>query len=145
MKIISTVLFLIFLSLNFLAQEVPYGKPDASIDLTTVEGTKFVKGEWKYSDTRIIETDFKAAGADNQPTGNAVKTYDYVPHAGVAGFDDSTWEIIPASDLQRRRGNGRISFNWYRINITIPEKINGFDTTSSTVVFETALDDYAEV
>ena len=46
---------------------------------------------------------------------------------------------------EKRRGNGRISFNWYRINITIPESVNGFDTNGSTVVFQTALDDYAEI
>ena len=40
------------------------------------------------------QTHFKSAGADNQPTGNAVKTYDYAPKAGVADFDDSDWEIV---------------------------------------------------
>ncbi len=141
MKILSTILFTILFSLNLFAQDVPSGKPEVMIDLASIEGAKTVKGEWKYSDTKIIEADFKAAGADNQPTGNTVKTYDYTPKAGTADFDDSGWEIVPASDLQKRRGNGRISFNWYRINITIPETVNGFDTNGSTVVFETALDD----
>ncbi len=145
MKVFTGILFTILFSLNLFAQDVPSGKPEGIIDLASVEGAKTVKGEWKYSDTKIIETDFKAAGADNQPTGNTVKTYDYTPKAGVANFDDSGWEIVPASDLQKRRGNGRISFNWYRISITIPETVNGFDTTGSTVVFETALDDYAEI
>ncbi len=145
MKIISAIIFTILFSLNIFAQEVPNGKPEATIDLATAQGAKAVKGEWKYSDTRIIETDFRAVGADNQPTGNAVKTYDYTPKAGVADFDDSDWEIIPASDLNKRRGNGRISFNWYRINITIPETIGDFNTEGSTVVFQTALDDYAEI
>ena len=145
MKIISAIIFTIFLTINLFAQDVPNGKPEATIDLATFDGVKTVKGEWKYSDTRIIETDFKSAGADNQPTGNAVKTYDYAPKAGVADFDDSNWEIVPAINLQKRRGNGRLSFNWYRINITIPESINDFDTNGSTLVFQTALDDYAEI
>ena len=145
MKIITAIIFTILFSFAVFTQDVPNGKPEATIDLATFDGVKTVKGEWKYSDTRIIETDFKSAGADNQPTGNAVKTYDYAPKAGVADFDDSGWEIIPASDLQKRRGNGRLSFNWYRINITIPENINGFDTNGSTVVFQTVLDDYAEI
>lgn len=144
---IYNLLFLIFVCfpMAFLAQEAPGGKPEASIDLATEEGVKLVKGQWKYSDTRIVEVEFKAAGFDNQPTGNPVKTYDYAPKAGGADFDDSNWEIISASDLQKRRGNGRISFNWYRINLTIPESVNGFNTNGSTVVFQTALDDYAEV
>ncbi len=145
MKIMTAFVLTMLLSLAVFADEVPSGKPEANIDLTAVEGAKIVKGIWKYSDTRIIETDFKAAGADNQPTGAAVKTYDYTPHAGVADFDDSNWETISANDLNKRRGNGRLSFNWYRINITIPENIDGFDPNGATVVFQTALDDYAEI
>jgi gluconolactonase len=128
-----------------LGQEVPSGVPAASIDLATVEGTKIVNGEWRYSDTKIVEVDFNSAGDDNQPSGPAVKTYDYMPKAGGSEFDDSTWQKISATNLSRRRGNGRISFNWYRINITVPAKIGDFDPTGSTIVFQTALDDYAEI
>ncbi len=145
MKIITACFFTILFSLAVFAGEAPSGKPEASLDLTTIDGAKRVKGTWKYSDTRIIETDFKSAGADNQPTGNAVRTYDYTPKAGVADFDDSNWETIAPTELNKRRGNGRISFNWYRINITIPESVNGFATDGATVVFQTALDDYAEI
>lgn len=145
MKNITVFIFTILFSFSVFANEVPSGKPEASIDLATVNGANIVNGNWKYSDTKIIETDFRSAGADSQPTGSAVKTYDYTPHAGVADFDDSNWEAIPANELNKRRGNGRLSFNWYRINITIPENINGFETNGSTVVFQTALDDYAEI
>jgi gluconolactonase len=145
MKIITAILTTILFSLTVFAQDAPNGKPEATINLATDDGAKAVKGQWRYSDTRIVETDFKAAGADNQPTGAAVKTYDYTPHAGGADFDDSGWETVAANDLQKRRGNGRLSFNWYRISITIPETINGFDANGSTVVFQTALDDYAEI
>ena len=145
MKFITALILAILFSLAVFANEVPNGKAEASIDLATVDGAKMVNGIWKYSDTKIIETDFKAAGEDNQPTGNPVKTYDYTPHAGGADFDDSNWENIAPNELNKRRGNGRISFNWYRINITIPETVNGFDTNGSTVVFQTALDDYAEI
>src|SRR5689334_4100562 len=100
--------------------DAPTGKSEATINLASDEGTRLVKGEWRYSDTRIIETDFRSAGADNQPTGAPVKTYDYTPKAGGPGFDDSKWEVIPATSLDKRRGNGRIWFNWYRINLTIP-------------------------
>ncbi len=127
------------------AADAPNGKPEASINLASTAGAKAVKGEWRYSDTKIVEVDFKAAGADNQPTGAAVKTYDYTPKAGGADFDDSKWEVIAADSLEKRRGNGRIWFNWYRINVTIPERIGDFDPTGATVVFETALDDYAEI
>lgn len=144
-RILFAALSIIVTTFAVFAQDAPGGKPTASIDLATVEGTKLVRGEWRYSDTKIVEVDFRAAGADSQPTGEPVRTYDYAPKAGGADYDDSTWHKVSATDLQRRRGNGRISFNWYRINITIPEKIGDFDPTGSTVVFQTALDDYAEI
>jgi len=125
--------------------DTPKGQPEATINLATAEGATLAKGEWRYSDTKIIEIDFKGPGPDNQPTGAPMKTYDIVPHAGGADFDDSKWQTIDATTLTARRGNGRVCFNWYRINVTIPDRIDNFDPTGATVVFETALDDYAEV
>ena len=45
----------------------------------------------------------------------------------------------------RRLVDGRVCFNWYRITVTIPERVGDFDPTGATVVFEVAIDDYAEV
>ena len=126
-------------------QDVPSGIPNASIDLSTKEGVNLVKGQWRYSDVEIIQVDFKAPGPDGQPTGKPVKTYDYKPHAGGVDFDDSKWEVLDPTSLNKRRSTGRICFNWYRINLTIPKRIGNFDPTGSTVVFETSLDDYAEI
>jgi gluconolactonase len=124
---------------------VPAGPPAATIDLGSSNGVTEVKGEWRYSDTKIVEVDFTGPGADKQPTGAPVKTYDYTPHAGGVDFDDSNWEVIAPTTLDQRRGNGRLGFNWYRIKLTIPEHIGDFDPTGTTVVFETSLDDYAEI
>jgi gluconolactonase len=44
-----------------------------------------------------------------------------------------------------RLGNGRVSFNWYRVAVTVPERLDDFDPTGSTIVFEVIVDDYAEV
>jgi gluconolactonase len=125
--------------------ELPSGKPNATIDLGTVDGVKAVQAEWRYSDTRIVEADFRGPGPDKQPTGAPVKTYDYTPHAGGADFDDSKWEVISPTTLDQRRGNGRLGFNWYRIKLTVPERVGDFDPTGTTAVFETSLDDYAEI
>ena len=125
--------------------DTPTGPPSATVDLATREGAQLVHGQWRYSDTKIIEVDFRGPGPDGQPTGSPLKTYDYSPHAGGADFDDSLWEVLDPLTLTQRRATGRICFNWYRIRVTIPERIGGFDPTGSTVVFETALDDYAEV
>ena len=41
--------------------EVPAGKAHAMIDLGSASGVKSVKGEWRYSDTKIVEADFRGA------------------------------------------------------------------------------------
>jgi len=124
---------------------VPASSPAAAIDLATTEGARLTKAQWRYHDARITEVEFRNAGDDGQPTGTSNRTYDLAPHAGAAGFNDSQWEVIPPESLSRRRGNGRLSFNWYRIAVAIPDKIRGFDPTGATVVFETSVDDYAEI
>jgi gluconolactonase len=143
--ICSILLFLAGRAFADTNADAPTGKPDASIDLATREGVDLVKGQWRYSDTKIIEVDFKSAGADKQPTGAANKTYDYTPHAGGADFDDSKWETIEPTTLEARRSTGRLCFNWYRINVTIPARVGDADVAGSTAVFQTSLDDYAEV
>ena len=67
------------------------------------------------------------------------------PTPAPADFDDSQWEAIDAATLDQRRSTAKVCFNWYRINITVPEKVGGFSTAGSTVAFEIVIDDYAEV
>jgi len=124
---------------------VPDGPPRAVVDLATAAGTAQVGAQWRYHDTAIATVAFRAAGEDRQPTGPAVQTYDVVPHAGGRDYDDGAWETITPDSLAQRRGNGRLSFNWYRVRVTIPERIGEFDTLGSMVVFDTSVDDYAEV
>jgi gluconolactonase len=120
-------------------------KPDAVVDLMTVEGTQLVQGQWRYSDAKVVEVDHHWPGADLGPSGPPNRALDLIPHAGAADFNDSKWEAIEPASLDKRRANGRLCFNWYRINVTIPDKIGDFDPTGSTVVFEIVIDDYAEV
>jgi gluconolactonase len=120
-------------------------RPDAIVDLATREGTRAVNGEWRYADTHIVEVDHHAAGSDLKASGAATKTHDIEPHAGVADYDDRGWEVVPSDRLDARRSKGRLSFSWYRIGVTIPQKVAAFDTTGSTVIFEIVVDDYAEV
>jgi gluconolactonase len=128
-----------------ITQDAPSGRPTAIVDLATEEGVRLVKGQWRYSDVKIVEVEHRLPGPDLRPSGPPNRTYDIAPHAGAADFDDSAWAVLPASELQARKGNGRLSFNWYRIKITIPDRIGPFDPTGSTAVFEIVVDDYAEV
>jgi hypothetical protein len=113
-------------------------QPDAVIDLSTRTDLDLVEGEWRYRDVEIIQVGFTGPGPDGQPTGQPVTTYDIRPHAGGVEFDDSDWEVIEPDALDTRRGAGRVNFNWYRIRVTIPAQVDGFDPTGSTVVFETS-------
>lgn len=121
------------------------GLPLASIDLTTEAGVAAVQGNWRYQDAQLIDVDFRAPDGQGQPTGATVRTHDITPRAGVADFDDSAWTTIAPTTLSQRRGNGRVSFNWYRITITVPARVNSVDVAGSDLWFETRLDDYAEV
>lgn len=121
------------------------GRPVAIINLATDAGVKLIKGQWRYSDVNIVEVDHHSVGPDLRPSGPPNRTRDIAPHAGVADFDDSKWEVLAPAQLEARKSTGRFCFNWYRINVTIPEKVGNFDPTGSTVIFELVIDDYAEV
>lgn len=127
------------------ASDLPDSSALVTVDLATTRGLESVDGTWRYADAKIVESDFRAAGKEGQPTGRRVRTYDFAPHAGGAGFDDSAWPVIAPESLSERRGNGRLSFNWYRLAFAIPERLDGVATAGTTAVFETSVDDYAEV
>jgi gluconolactonase len=143
--ILATLLAATFGHAGSLEEILAKRKPEATVNLATREGAQAVKGEWRYSDTKVIEVDFKAVGPDGQPGNTPNRAYDITPHAGRADFDDSNWEVIEPTTLDKRRTNGRLALNWYRIKITVPESVGTFNPTGSTVVFATSLDDYAEI
>jgi gluconolactonase len=53
--------------------------------------------------------------------------------------------VLDPGTLAARRGNGRLSFNWYRITVTVPERVGSFATRGARLEFEASLDDYAEI
>jgi gluconolactonase len=146
----KTALFALFLAGalgttgSSLAMDIK-GAPAASVDLATTAGTRAVQGQWRYSDVQLVETTFRDADGNGQPTGARNHTWDIKPRAGASEFDDADWLAIEPETLAQRRGAGLVSFNWYRIRLTIPKRVDGFDTSGSTVVFSTSLDDYAEI
>ena len=125
--------------------DVPAGNPVAIVDLASDDGARLVDATWRYSDASVVEVDHRGPGPDLRASGAPVRSHDIAPHAGAADFDDSAWPIVPASSLDARRGNGRLSFGWYRTTLTIPARIGTLDPTGTTAVFEVVVDDYAEV
>jgi gluconolactonase len=131
-----------------LLRSITDDKPDAIIDLKTPEGVRLVKGQWRAADALIVDTDSRAPGVDLRASGKPVRTKDLSLRAGAVDFDDSGWDAIDGSSspgLEQRRSAGKLAFEWYRIRLTVPEKVGGFDPTGSTIVFEIVMDDYAEI
>src|SRR5947199_9807816 len=60
--ILGVLLFLAGRAFAETNADAPSSRPDAVIDLATKEGVDLVKGQWRYSDTKITQVDFKAAG-----------------------------------------------------------------------------------
>jgi gluconolactonase len=116
------------------------GRPDAIVDLQTTEGVALVGGRWRYADARVEEIDFVELGSPEDPLGPGTvpnRTYDVV--------QDGEWRDLAPAETMLRLANGRVCFNWYAIEVTVPERLGDFDPTGATVVFEVIVDDYAEV
>ena len=114
--------------------------PSKVVDLMTPEGSAVFGAKWKTMEAKIVES---SALADAMP---GYKTsYDIQPHAGEAGFNDSSWPTIGAKGLADRRGGGKVSFIWFRTNLTIPGRVGDFDTSGTKAVLTAYVDDYAEV
>lgn len=124
---------------------VPEGAPLASLDLAVSEDVRLVDGEWRYSDVRVVPKEFYEANADGQPSRTKNMAYDIDPHGSTAHFDDSQWQVVVPESLSKRRTAGKVSFNWYRTKLKVPERIGSFDPSGSTLVLDISVDDYAEI
>src|SRR5262245_58225508 len=103
------------------AQEGLIGK----IDLMSAKGVEAVKGQWRYHEV------FTGVG----PNKNEIE-----PKAH-GKFDDSQWEVLAPESLGKARGPGKYSWCWYRIQVTIPELVNGKPFAGGPVWFQTTVDD----
>jgi gluconolactonase len=118
----------------------PLLPPAHVVDLMTMAGSAVFDAQWRGMEAKLVEC---PALADAMPEFKT--TYDVEPYAGVAGFDDSDWPVIPPTELGAKRGGGMVSFFWYRTKLTIPAEAAGFDTAGAMTVFRVNVDDYTEV
>ena len=121
-------------------QQAPMLPPAHVVDLLTADGMAAFGAQWKSMDVKIIE----GPALPNAMPGYKT-SYDISPRAGVKGFDDSSWPTLEPKQLLDRRGGGKVSFLWYRTNLTMPAKIGNFDTANAKAVLTAYVDDYAEV
>ena len=114
--------------------------PSLVVDLMTPDGMAAFGARWKTMEAKFVE----GPALPNAMAGYRT-SYDISPHAGEAGFDDSSWPTIGPKGLTDRRGGGKVSFLWFRTSLTIPEKIGSFETAGAKAVLTAYVDDYAEV
>ena len=155
MKKIVSILILIFCALSTLqaqeSRELVVDNPDVVVDLRTRKGVDLLKTAWKYSDANIVEDQFGALGLSGDdplalyPIGSKKTTWNIESKEGTKDYNDKNWETLNPVPLEERRCSGRLCFNWYRLNITISNTIDGFDSSRSTVFFEIVIDYYSEI
>ncbi|MBK8096987.1 MAG: SMP-30/gluconolactonase/LRE family protein [Planctomycetes bacterium] len=119
--------------------------PRLTVDLATATGAAQVAATWRYHDARLVEVPFVAPGPDRRPGNVPNRTLDLEPKAGSRDFADGDWPVLAPDSLSQRRGDGRICMGWYRLTLTLPERVGDVVLTGRRVAFELVLDDYAEV
>ena len=138
------------LSFSQETRQLSTGKPQAVADLKTIEGAALVNAGWYVQPAHIVDADFKLPGAAANdvlmlyPTGAAVKTHGIHPQINAVDFDKNFMAIKPTS-LEMREGTGLVSMAWYKVELTLPEKIGSLDIQGTTAVFEIVVDDYSEI
>ena len=84
-------------------QPAPVLPPAHVVDLLTADGMAAFGAQWKSMDVKIIE----GPALPNAMPGYKT-SYDISPHAGVKGFDDSSWPTLEAQaaagSARRRQG-----------------------------------------
>jgi hypothetical protein len=108
----------------------PTGKPAATVNLMDASGVALVKGAWRR---HLVSFHTGAKKNEIEPKADGK-------------FDDSKWEEIKdPGQLGKAFGPGKFSMAWYRIKVTLPQKVNGTDVTGTEVWFRTTVDDYGEI
>ena len=120
----------------------------ASLDLESPDDLKLVKAQWRFG-----------PGWTPGESNEGLVALSTSSPSRLVDFDDSSWEILTdveprgpdsgegtADDpgLRKKRSTG-LTFGWYRITVTLPERVENLAVTGSRVWFETNIDDYGEV
>ena len=155
LKLYALLLAMILLAVAVFSQEIRHltvDKPEAVVDLRTVEGAALVNAKWYVQPAQIEEAEFFLPGPQKgggdalplYPTGKAVRAESLQPQIGSDDFEKGFVEIGP-NELENRQGRGLFSFVWYKVDLTIPEMIGRSKAETMTAVFEIVVDDYSEI
>lgn len=132
-------------------RELAIGQADAIADLRTPEGAGALNATWKYREAAVVETVFRAPGPGATdplplyPTGKRIPAHTLNPGAGNLDPEGAGWMPLDPTRLEMRFGNGLLSFVWFHLDLTIPEKLGDFATAGAAAVLEIVADDYSEI
>ena len=101
------------------------------LDLEQSDDLQNVNGQWKFAPGLV----------PGEPNEGLTARIAETP-ARLTDYDDSDWEIC--TNLRQGRSKG-FTFGWYRIAITLPQKVDEMEVAGVQVWFETCVDDYGEV
>lgn len=153
-KPLLALLLLHFLTFVSKAQELQMFKkenPIAIVDLKTQAGASQLQVGWLFKTCEIAPAIFNEPGPDKSdslflyPTGKKISTFKLFPSIQELNDSKIKWTSILPTELEKRKGNGLLSFNWYKTNLTKPSKIGNHSTDSLKIIFEIVADDYSEV
>ena len=105
--------------------------PRVALDLNTADDRQKVKGEWKVAMGLV-------PGEPNE--GLAAQLL--ASPARLADYDDSGWDVC--ANIRESLSVG-FTFAWYRINLELPQQVNGMPVEGSRLWFETNVDNYGEI
>ena len=105
--------------------------PRVALDLNTADDRQKVKGEWKVAMGLV-------PGEPNE--GLAAQLL--ASPARLADYDDSGWDVC--ANIRESLSVG-FTFAWYRINVELPQQVNGMPVEGSRLWFETNVDNYGEI
>jgi gluconolactonase len=147
------ILMLLILSLSSIGQEIrelTVDRPAAVVDLKTDEGVAMVQACWYKQPAQIRNVQFRSPGPSANdalllyPTGISQQTNLVYPQVTSPDFEQGFVAVKPNA-LEERQGTGLNSFFWYKVELTVPEKIGAVPISDASAVFEITVDDYSEV
>ena len=105
--------------------------PRGTLSLQDPADLQAVNGVWRWAPGLV----------PGEPNEGLVSQLEGSP-ARLPDYDDSGWEVC--EDLAEWRSRG-VTFAWYRIQVTLPEQVEGRDIAGARCIFETCIDDYGEL
>ena len=103
----------------------------ATLDLENPEHLQLVNAQWRYADGLV----------PGEPNAGLVDQLPESP-ARLADYDDSGWSVC--ENIQQGISKG-LCWGWYRIAVTLPDRVGDAEISGTKIWFSTCIDDYGEI